>query len=181
MASVSNCSSQFSNIKERCYSLSMKTLTQDDWNEVYSPIPICSLVSPLASLTEKWRLVTFQYDEDGLGNITAVIVECDGVVFWIWEPTGNVAEGMVSVSVRSYEPDTTRALEVFLSGFSLSCDDLHWVPEGLGSAAWGLWRYDDNSNERLMFKFHSEEAAQYVQRSFEKRGHRQIYFVKQIS
>jgi hypothetical protein len=43
---------------------------------------------------------------------------------------------------------------------------------------WALWRQDDNGNKFLISVKETREEVQKLQESYEKRGHKQYYFVE---
>jgi hypothetical protein len=53
-----------------------------------------------------------------------------------------------------------------------------WESEYLGPAAWALIRLDDNGNEFEMQRYLLEVSAQWVKTAYEKKGHKQLYFVR---
>jgi len=44
--------------------------------------------------------------------------------------------------------------------------------------SWALWRQDDNGNRFLVSVKETREEAQKLQDSYEKRGHKQCYFIE---
>ena len=45
---------------------------------------------------------------------------------------------------------------------------------------WALCRLDDNGNEFEMGRYADEAAAERARREFERRGHKQLYFVRRL-
>ncbi|MCP5426342.1 MAG: hypothetical protein H6970_14950 [Gammaproteobacteria bacterium] len=50
--------------------------------------------------------------------------------------------------------------------------------KNLNTGCWALWRLDDNGNEVEMQRFPDRSQAERVKETFEKRGHKQAYFVR---
>ena len=155
----------------------LKQQNEADWKEVYSPISVCSLNVSVQEFCAKQKLEIFRYEEDGLGPIVASVFSIDGTLYWLMGPDGEHAPQNCVFEVRSYEPDTKVALERLCSEFGLSPSGFDWVNDSLGQAKWKLARYDDNGNYIDMFSFHSEKAANAVKEYYEKKGHKQAYFV----
>ena len=159
---------------------SMKQVDESDWKEIIYPIMICELPLFPKELTEKFDLKFFSYIEDGLGEMEAAIINIDGSLFWLKCPTDQDQIGTM-VSVRSHEVDTQFALSKILTVLNVDKTKLNWVANGLGKAKFILIRLDDNNNEIEMFRFHDKKIADTVQEKYETKGHKQIYFIKNIT
>ncbi|TQV88674.1 hypothetical protein FLL46_07165 [Aliikangiella coralliicola] len=58
---------------------------------------------------------------------------------------------------------------------------LNAVNKNLGPGKWRLTRLDDNGNEIEMYVFQEEHCARAVRTLFERRGHKQDYYVNEIT
>lgn len=155
----------------------MKQASESDWKEVAHPIMICELPLFPKELTAKFGLKFFLHIEDGLGEMESAIININGSLFWLTCPTDQDQVGTM-ISVRSYEIDTQFALSQILTALSIDETKLNWKADKLGKAKFSLVRLDDNGNEIEMFRFHDKEIADAIQKEYEKKGHKQAYFVK---
>ncbi len=156
----------------------IKQLTENDWNEIARPIQLCSINMPISDFLDAQGIVGFKYTEDGLGELLAAIIQAKNSMFWIRGSVGVGGHALTLFEVRSFEPDTKVAMESLCVELQLNIEDFDWVNDELGAAKWCLSRYDDNGNEIDMFCFHQEVIAKEVQLIYEKRGHKQAYFVR---
>jgi hypothetical protein len=67
--------------------------------------------------------------------------------------------------------------------FGPAADAPHAEPDGDSTMAapattWVVWRQDDNGNRAVVSRHASRDEAEQVARTFEARGHKQIYWVK---
>ncbi|HQJ09971.1 MAG TPA: hypothetical protein PLF54_13270 [Deltaproteobacteria bacterium] len=63
---------------------------------------------------------------------------------------------------------------IFLSGGRAVGDGEHT------DCSWALWRQDDNGNRFLVSVKETKEEAQKLLESYEKRGHKQYYFIEPL-
>ena len=159
----------------------MKQLTVSDWNEMASPFHLCVIPFERKELEEKYRLIFFEYEEEGLGEMCACIVEVKGIHYRLYSPIFQTPDNHLMVQIRSYEADSRVALDVLMEELEFNSTDLDWVAEALGPARWILTRLDDNDNEIEMFRFLENESARWVQKKYTEKGHKQSYYVKKIS
>ena len=157
-----------------------KKLREEDWKEVYIPVPLASLKVPIRKFCSMHDLDVFSYDEEGLGRLAATVFDVDGTVVWLCGADLNESNIECNFDVRSYEPNTALALSRICAEFKLSVNDFSWISDNLGEAKWALSRYDDNGNDIEMFRFHSELAANTVKKRYESKGHKQAYFVSKL-
>ena len=157
-----------------------KQVTEKDWAEIVHPISICSIDQPIEEFAEKHNLNTFSYQEDGLGQLTALVFKVENILYWAKGPSGNGKDYFTLFEVRSFEKNTLKAFNQLCEEFKFNRNDFEWISENLGVAEWLLTRLDDNGNETPMFFFHDEQSANMAKNEYEKRGHKQSYFVTKI-
>ena len=157
--------------------MTIKPLHEKSWGEVAVPIQICELNKSILEFVKEHKLTSFNYEEDGLGIFTATIFQIDSTIYWASGLTGNDESCTTLFQVRSFGRNTKVAVLALCRELNIELQELEWVSEELGIATWSLSRYDDNGNEIEMFRFHKKEVALAMQEVFEKRGHKQIYFV----
>jgi hypothetical protein len=67
---------------------------------------------------------------------------------------------------------------MLLDALDLRPEDLPWCPTLDPPGRWVLFRFDDNGNEVEMMRFPDESRANIARAGFERRGHKQLYFVR---
>jgi len=157
----------------------MKQLSKTEWNEVTIPIQLCHIEMPASDFFETHSIDSFKYIENGLGELTAAVIQINNTIFWIRGPSGIGEHHFTLFEVRSFEPDTKVAFDHLCEEFNFREGDFVSISESLGPAKWCLSRYDDNGNDIEMFRFHEESMANAVLKIYENQGHKQAYFVKE--
>lgn len=152
------------------------------WDEPGAPFPLCVLALKPEDFSRRWNIQFTDFEDDGLGPCKSAIVLL-GEVLCLLEshPLGLAEAQLVTVFIQSTEPDSNLALHKLLTELGLDRNDLAWDSECLGPAQWGLFRIDDNGNEFEMQRFLLEVSANWVMRSYEKRGHKQSYLVRHFA
>ena len=56
-----------------------------------------------------------------------------------------------------------------------------WPNAEAGDPVWSLWRQDDNGNRVEMARYANENAAKRHQEEYERRGHKQLYWIERTS
>jgi hypothetical protein len=69
----------------------------------------------------------------------------------------------------------------FTESIKGSDDLIDWVNEEIDSLQWVLTRQDDNGFEVEMCRFHKESDAKRVAKTYQDRGHKQLYMVYKIT
>ena len=157
----------------------MKQIEEDQWDEIAGPEPVCELPYTVKQMSKTHGLTFFSYEEEGMGEVKAAVVEMGKHKYWLLCPVGQSEIG-VCVNIRSFEPDSKKALMVLLNHLKLKIDDLPWSNEYLGPAKWQLTRVDDNDNETEMKRFLNEVSARWVRDDYEERGHKQDYYIHEL-
>lgn len=158
----------------------MKQITEKEWSEIASPYQLCTLEITLPQLASDFGFKLTSYAEHGLGKLEFVIVKIDNINYWLSSPHAQQELG-TSVQIQSFEPDSKTALNKLLSELKLNENDLLWKNDYLGPAKWALYRLDDNTNEALIKVFLSKSSAQFVAEQYEQKGHKQSYFVHELT
>lgn len=96
-------------------------------------------------------------------------------------PQGSEETRSAIIYIRSIESDSQLAIDEVLQTFEITSRELVWCVEYLGPAPWVLTRLDDNGNEFEIQRFLLEQSAQWIKLQYEKKGHKQAYFVRKIS
>lgn len=68
-----------------------------------------------------------------------------------------------------------------LDAQKMSVAESQWLGYSEGVGRFGLFRQDDNSNTLLINEYETRRVAEYYQGVFEARGHKQIYWVEDLS
>lgn len=159
-----------------------------DWNGELRKHFLCTF-DQLPSFFEKNYSIRFVIkEEEGLGDIYAAFIVVADVHYWLMAPVvdmdyfDQLSEGAkrdinVSVYIKSDEKDSSLALKYLLQALSIPKERLLEINDHLGPALWTLSRLDDNGNHLEMRRFLSKESALSVKRYYEKKGHKQSYFV----
>jgi len=133
---------------------------------------------------------------DGLGSVCASVIDIDGSLLWLQaavDETGqlrrinddedsvnqNRESYKIYVNILSYERDSKLVLLKLCNELNINCDQLYDFNSQLGVAKWLLTRLDDNNNEIEMYHFLEKSCAEYVREQYEKKGHKQSYFVRE--
>lgn len=154
-------------------------LPKSDWDEPGAPFPLCILPVRPDEISERWGIQFTEFDDDGLGLCQAAIVRAGELVCMLEShPEGLPGAEFITVFVRSTEADSLHALHQVLAAVVIPRHQLVWESEYLGPAAWALLRLDDNGNEFEIQRYLLEASAQWVKANYEKKGHKQLYFVR---
>ena len=156
----------------------IRQITEKEWDEIAVPEYIALLPLDASEFEEIYGFSPLEYVEDGLGPTKAFILQVEDSKYWLRShPDAGDLASKLSIEVRSFEPDTEVALVKLLDALQLDKESLVHCQEYLGPAQWILYRIDDNGNEVEMNRFHRELSANGIKSIYEKRGHKQAYFV----
>lgn len=154
-------------------------INEADWDEFSSPVPIAVLPLYPDNMAKRHGILFFEYNDAGLGLCRAAFIKINEIKYFLHaHPEGPAKAKYLKVSVRSFEPDSEKALIILLDVLELKRPELIWKNQDLGPAGWILSRLDDNGNEFEMRRFLEERTANYVRQEFENKGHKQTYFVR---
>lgn len=161
--------------------MAIRQLDDTAWDEPGAPFPICTLPFGPDEISRQWEIQFTEFDDDGLGRCRAAFVKIDEIICLLEShPDGPAEARLVTIFIRSTEADSEIATKQIVAGFGLSWEALRWKSEFLGPAAWALFRVDDNANEFEMQRFLLEVSAVAVRRAYEKKEHKQTYFVRPV-
>ena len=178
--------------------MNIEQISESDWNEICHPMYLCTLNYYPLDIKERYNLEFFEYIEDGLGLLCASIIKIKDTLYWLFANVDESGETQliaddprsqmdnreaikVTVKIRSFERDSKVALDLLCTALSLSEDHLYIKSNNLGSAKWQLTRLDDNGNEIEMYRFLENSCARFIQKQYEKKGHKQSYYVREIT
>jgi hypothetical protein len=90
----------------------------------------------------------------------------------------NIYLGLLEIdAVMSYLELRSRTYYLHEEMIALLKNQYPMFSAGLGK--FNLYRQDDNGNKALMNSYESQRVAEYYRKSYEDRGHKQIYWVEQ--
>lgn len=159
--------------------MSVRQLEESEWKEIACPVHLCTLPFMPAEFTRRFAVRFFDYNEEGLGPAKAAVVEAGGTLFWLSAfPDGPEPAKHLTVSVQSFEANSSVALDRLLTGLGISASDLVWCRSELGPADWILFRIDDNGNEVEVQRFLEQDTADRVMCRYEQGDHKQTYLVR---
>lgn len=160
----------------------MVQIEKDDWNDIGEPEYIAVLPVYPGDLTAKKYLEFEEFEDEGLGIAKIAYVNIEETLYiFLAHPEGPPDCHYVSVRVSSIESDSEKALIKLIGELELTRAELVWEQEYLGPGKWLLTRLDDNGNEIEMFRFLNEISANRVKKKYENKGHKQAYFVKNVT
>jgi hypothetical protein len=160
----------------------LKQLKASDWVEPAASVPICTLPFKPAELSQRHQLVFEEFEDYGLGPCRFSVVSAEGVMFWLESHAlGGPITELVTACVHSDAGDSRAALDALLRQLGLAEEQLYWKAEHLGPPRWALFRLDDNGIEAEMKRYHFEISARWMQKQYEARGHKQLYFIKNLA
>ncbi len=162
----------------------MKTIEQLDeseWDEIAGPDAIAILPLSPEDLLKSDGIEFVEFDDDGMGLCQRAGIKIDGTIFALFtHPERFKDKAWLTVETRSFEKDSEKALSLLLEALKIQRNELLWEREDLGPAKWVVNRIDDNGNEFEMYRFQNEHSANWIRMKYEKRGHKQTYFVKKV-
>ena len=161
--------------------MKLRMINKSKWGEVGNSVELCQLPFSVAEMESNFDIVFFEYQEDGLGNLYGAYVEIDGFKLYLQgTPPRESNENGVLVMIRSIESSPSDCLNMLCNYLSLTVDALLWVMDNLSPPSWVLYRVDDNDNEVEMFRFLNESSAECLRLDYEKKGHKQGYYVRKL-
>lgn len=159
----------------------LRQVSGSNWNRHYDAEPLCSLCFSVSDIESKFDIEFVQSSEEGLGQVFGAFCEINGhqLVLKGYDTKEDKKLGVV-IEVQGNNPDPKNTIEEILSCFGIGLADLTWVRDDLTPPKWILFRQGDDGNEVEITRFHKEEVAEYVMKVFTNRGHKQIYFIRNI-
>jgi len=167
--------------------LSFVEIELEDWNKqlVCKPIFLATLPMNIEEFEEKARLklgrvvVAVEQQVELKHAFSALALGMHKFAIRgqsIEDPT----KGIV-VEVFGNEREPAALLKAVCAELRIDSEQLPWVSEWLEDGpSHAVFRLDDNSNEVEMNRFFNRYCAQLYAEEFEKRGHKQTYFVRDL-
>lgn len=143
-------------------------------------VPVLSFRKGIAAFAPDGPFHWEEYIEDGLGPARAVGLETPAGeqflledLLWMPEPYG--------VSIHLVQPleEAGEILNDALSALGLTSASLVWLSPRTSLLPYDLWRQDDNGNRFYIDQFPCRADAELARDEYERRGHKQAYFVEQ--
>lgn len=145
-----------------------------------------SHVSRVEQLSASQQIEQLMARRVGRGRLEPFLHDTTGVVLQAFVWTDGVAD-VLSLFARMpdesvVELQTSRAW--LPEGSSVNLREasepllraVRWLAPVASSAIWSVWRQDDNGNRARISTGHSHEEADAICRTFEARGHKQLYW-----
>jgi hypothetical protein len=153
----------------------------EDWKEVSSPVYIALLPYEWKFFRDNHDIVFDEFDDTGLGICKIAPVKISGKLCGLEShPDGPDDARKIAIKVLSYEEEWDEILELFCALLEINKSELPWIQTELSPGQWELYRTDDNANEVIMHRFPSEDIANGARITYEKRGHKQLYMVREV-
>ena len=157
-------------------------LSEKEWKLICEPVWICSLPLQASELTGRFGLEFKSVLEDGLGIVQCAFASIAGKPILLKAYIDGLPEAQfVSVWILGQETAWEEIILNLCAVFGLKRDGLPFVQTELKPGSWVLSRLDDNGNQVEMFRFPDKFRAEQCQQEYEKRGHKQAYFVRMAS
>ena len=132
-----------------------------------------------AEFTERFGIEFQTFQEDGWGTCLATIAKIGGTPVLLEAfPEGPELARYITVSVRAYEEEWDAILGAIVTAVNVPLPKMLWIQRELKPAQWLLMRMDDVGNEAIVLRFPTRLQAEHAARAFEKRGHKQTYWVR---
>lgn len=156
--------------------------TWDDWKLICEPVWLCGLPFDAIQVAEKLDIAFEKHLEQGLGRVLYAIVIFKGKTLLLKSCLDGPLEAqLVSVMVLGQETEWELIISNLCHVFGIARDAIPMEQEELQSGKWALLRLDDNNNFIEMFRFPNEWRASQAKKVYEKRGHKQAYFIREIN
>src|SRR5262245_21372910 len=120
---------------------------------------------------------TFEAEEaEGLGRFERAGIELGGTPCMLVRSVDLNSPVVLEVPTNVDSP--RQFIEAAAVALGLGEDDSVAMEGSFLSLSWELWREDDNGNQSLMGRFLDRASAEKSAHSFERRGHKQRYWVQ---
>ena len=157
--------------------MKIESLNESEWREEANPCALCKVKFDALIFKNKFNLKPLVYIEDGLSECTAFLFKILSSKYWVRSFLEYEDQRpFIYVDVPSTESDSLIAYERLVK--TLNLKDIEWHHEDLGPASWILSRLDDNGNEIEMGRYLEDSSAEFIRRKYEKKGHKQTYYVR---
>ena len=158
-------------------------MTIEEWmsHEVVTPLFLCQTPFSVSELEELTELSFEERIEDGLGTVYDCFVSIEGKESWFRGFLHREQKDeCVTIEMHSSEPSPQDAIQVVLKFLSINKKQLKETGQYLDTPKYCLSRLDDNNNEVEICRLHHVNMAEHLKNVYEKRGHKQSYFVTQV-
>ena len=163
----------------------MKQAVDQVWGELNEFIELCVLPMMREDLESRFGIEFYKFSTDGIGEFCVSEVEIQGSNFFLISLKDSSRATLeefnydnILVCMGCQSAHSGKLLTILLNDLDLPISDLLWCSGDLGPAQWSLHRLDDNNNEIEMFRYLRERCAESAKKIFDKKGHKQAYFVK---
>ena len=155
-------------------------IDRSEWREIADSICLCTLPVKPEYFEQKYNLKFDCFDDEGLGRVKLAFVKIENKLCYLEAHLdGPDICQKISVYVLSYETHWHEIIEAFLSELHVGFNSFPWVQTELQPNNWELYRIDDNGNEATMHCFPTLSLAKMAQHTYESRGHKQLYLIRQ--
>ena len=140
--------------------------------------PLCQFPFSVEEMKDRHGL-NFESRISQLWQSVQAIVEAEGMTFMLTAvPDAAPPLSLVEATVRGDVRNPQIALEALCRASDIPVDQLAWVAPDLSCAQWSLWRLDDNGNRSRMLYFRDKSMAEAAASAYERKGHKQSYYVE---
>jgi len=149
-------------------------------NEDFAPLALLCLPFSVEHVERAINVHFEECSEDGLGTCYYCFLRHDTFELLLkgYLSKQHIDPGVV-VEMHSTEKEPLAILNFICDILNIDRNELPWITEHLSSPRFVLYRIDDNANEVEMKRFHEESMARAVANVYQKRGHKQLYLVRE--
>lgn len=149
---------------------------------MYGLLPLAETGMSVSDFAERYSLEFEEYIEDGLGECFAAFVVIDELIFFLRGhiDRDNRDPGVIA-NIQGNNCDPKKSLDSLWGELGILSDQSLWFREDLSKPRWVLSRQGDDGNEIEMTRFLEKHIADWVAQQYAKRGHKQIYLVRELT
>ena len=151
----------------------IKLMASDSWITAFGSEPLCTLELSLNEFLSRFEIECDPF----AGETNPLVVEFYGQLYRVSSQYEATGKPVTTIDMQGNNANPAQALAKFQDAV-LSGVQLIWLRDDLTPARWALFRQGDDGNEVEITRFLSEALAHAAMREFERRGHKQIYFIK---
>jgi len=157
----------------------LQQLSPKDWSLICEPVWLCSLPFDDKEFSAVTGIKFEEHLEDGLGRVLSAICELNGSQVLLQSFIDGPDEAkLIYVKVHGYETEWDRVKKDLCAVLGIEISNIPLVQNELQPGKWKLTRLDDNGNEVEMYRFPERSLAEQAREEFERRGHKQDYYVR---
>ena len=153
----------------------------EDWskNLICEPVWLCALPCSYHELASDHGLGFTEFEEEGLGQMVYAVVLLNDTPLHLLSPASPPDDAEeVYVQVHGEQPDWSKLIGTLCSEVGIDRDAIAWEQDELVQGTWRLMRQDDSGNTAQMYLFPDEMRAEQARAIYERRGHKQTYFIE---